>query len=363
MNILFLEAQPCIRALKYAEGLKSVGSEVKLFFAYTRKTLTQFYGYGDELFEMMIKLKPEELPQQINALFDWKNIDLVHSHNAPDFLTVSAIEASRGRIPIIHDIHDLISIRNTPYGSLDPRDSYILEIERRAVTKCDGLIYVTSGVKEACESAYPLGQKPRIVFPNYVPRRLMPSTLRRKLSKDDGKIHLVYEGGLDSLNLGSHYDLKDIFKAIADQGIHIHIYSSIENPDYSAFAEGNDYIHYQGHLDAKELFSEITQYDYGWAGFNITRNKKHVDTVLANKVLEYIGCGLPVISLNHETQRKFIEENGIGVVITKMDQLSSRLQEESELNEVRRRVLECRDQFTIESKINAVLNFYKSLTD
>lgn len=359
MKILFLEQQPCIRALKYAEGLRSI-EDVRLIFAYTKKTLTQFYGYGDELFDRMIKLEEEELPRQIRRIFDAENINITHSHNAPDFLTVSAIEASQGRIPVIHDIHDLISIRNTHYGILDPKDPDVLETERRAVSECDGLIYVTTGVKDACERAYTINQKPTLVFQNYVPRRLMPSASRRKLSKNDEKIHIVYEGSLDSINLGSHYDLKDIFKAIADQGIHIHIYSSKENPDYGAFANAYGYIHYHGRLDTKELLQEITKYDYGWAGFNTTRNKKHTDTVLANKVMEYIVCGLPVISFNHKTQQKFIEENGIGIVINEINELSSRLKE-SELDKIRVRVSESKHNFTIESKIRQVLDFYESL--
>ena len=48
MNILFLERQPCIRALKYAEGFKD--KDIRLSFAYEAQTLSEFYGYGDELF-------------------------------------------------------------------------------------------------------------------------------------------------------------------------------------------------------------------------------------------------------------------------------------------------------------------------
>ncbi len=361
MTILFLEPQPCIRALKYAEGLRSTEDDVRLIFAHTKKTLSEFYGYGDELFDRMIKLEEEDLPQQMRELYDAENIDLVHSHNAPDFLTVTSIEASQGRIPIIHDIHDLISVRRTPYGTLHPRDPHVLESERRAVTECDGLIYVTTGVEKACVSTYPIDNKRTLVFPNYVPRRLIPSNSRRKLSENDEEIHIVYEGSVDSVNLGSHYDLKDIFKAIANQGIHIHIYASKENPDYAAFADGNGYIHYHGHLEPKELLQEITQYDYGWAGFNTARNKEHTDMVLANKVLEYIVCGLPVISFNHKTQQNFIEKNGIGIVICEIDELSSRLREQPELDKVRVRVLERRHDFAVEDKIWEVLDFYESL--
>lgn len=59
---------------------------------------------------------------------------------------------------------------------------------------------------------------------------------------------------------------------------------------------------------------------------------------------------------------EFIEENGIGIVINEIGELSSRLREEPELNEIRSRVLECRQYFTIEDKIRQVLDFYKSFT-
>ena len=361
MKILFLEPQPCIRALKYAEGFRSREDSVRLIFACMGKTLTQFYGHGDELFEKMIKLEKEKLPQQIKELLDAEGIQLVHSHNAPDFLTVAAIEASQGKTPIIHDIHDLLSIRSTAYGCLDPRNPHVLETERRAVCECDGLICVTRGVKRRCESTYPIDQKPILVFPNYVPRRFVPSVLRGKLSENDGKIHIVYEGSLESVNLGGHYDLKDIFKAIADQGIYIHIYPSTGNPDYAALADENDYIQYHDRLQTKGLLQEMTQYDYGWAGFNTDRNKKHTDTILANKVLEYVVCGLPVISLDHKTQREFIEEIGIGIIINDIGELSGRLREESELDNIKIKVLEYRQNFTIERHIGQVLNFYNSL--
>ncbi len=59
------------------------------------------------------------------------DIDLIHSHNAPDFLTESTIK-SAGSIPIIHDNHDVLSLRKTRYGiaSVDPKDGETIETER-----------------------------------------------------------------------------------------------------------------------------------------------------------------------------------------------------------------------------------------
>ncbi len=42
-----------------------------------------------------------------------------------------------------------------------------------------------------------------------------------------------------------------------------------------------------------------SDYDFGWAGFNAGLNGAHLDTALPNKLYEYLGCGLPVITLQH----------------------------------------------------------------
>ena len=43
MRVLFLQQQPCVRALKYAVGLEG---EVELGFAYRGRTLSDLYGAG-----------------------------------------------------------------------------------------------------------------------------------------------------------------------------------------------------------------------------------------------------------------------------------------------------------------------------
>ena len=51
VRVLFLQRQPCIRAMKYAIGLRARHPEIALGFAYQGKTLTGWYGTGDELFD------------------------------------------------------------------------------------------------------------------------------------------------------------------------------------------------------------------------------------------------------------------------------------------------------------------------
>ncbi len=140
------------------------------------------------------------------------------------------------------------------------------------------------------------------------------------------------------------------------------MYSSrSEDPKFERLALESEYIHYHGHLDCRDLLFEITQYDYGWAGFNATKNPVHLRTVLPNKLMEYLSCGLPVISFDHEAQRKFIEEHGVGIILNDIKELSERLSNKTEIAQIRQRVLENRYSFTVEKNIGKVLQLYHSL--
>jgi len=62
LRILFLEPQPCIRALKYARGLKwALNDKVSITFGYLFYTLNELYGHGDGVFDELVKLNPDNL--------------------------------------------------------------------------------------------------------------------------------------------------------------------------------------------------------------------------------------------------------------------------------------------------------------
>ena len=184
--------------------------------------------------------------------------------------------------------------------------------------------------------------------------------MRTKLSEKDGQIHIVYEGTVDSRVSGSHYDLMGIFEDIAKHRMHIHVYVSRHNEDYKRFSENNEFIHYHGHLTPKILLQEISKYDFGWAGFNATKNKKHLDVTLPNKLFEYIACGLPVLSFPHRTQKRIIEEHGLGFVFHDIAELVELLNTDF-VHERRKTVLKKRHDFTIEKNIGSVKDFYEKI--
>jgi len=190
----------------------------------------------------------------------------------------------------------------------------------------------------------------------------MPSSFKEKLSDKDGQVHIVYEGTLASLR-GDHYDLKGIFKEIASHGMNIHIYDSHSNDDYLRLAKTDDFIHYHGHLDPRDLLNEMTQYDFGWAGFNVAMNKPHMDVALPNKAFEYIACGLPILSYPHKAQKKFIEKHGVGLVFEGIDEIPSMLTNTEVLREIRKTVLKKRFEFTVERNIRKITDFYSCVLE
>jgi len=69
----------------------------------------------------------------------------------------------------------------------------------------------------------------------------------------------------------------------------------------------------------------MIQHDYGWAGFNVAKNKERNDVALANKLFEYVASGLPVLSFPHKAQKEFMEKNKMGLVFEDVDELDERM--------------------------------------
>ena len=368
-QILFLEPQPCIRALKYAKGLKwAFRGKIRIVFGHLYHTLNELYGHGDEVFDKLVKLNPDNLKGEIKRLVEKFQPSVIHSHNAPDLLTTSAIEAVKGEVPVIHDCHEALTLRETGYYSSDDqetiREKYPRE-EKIANEQSDGRIYVTERVRDYIHGRYDVDPSNDIVFYSYICESMVPRRLRRKLSEKDGQTHIVYIGTVTSIIEDSHYDLRKIFREIANHGIHLHMYVSIwgaRDKAYQHLAEENDLIHYHGHLDQKTLLPEITQYDFGWAGFNGNRkNRKHLDVALPNKVFDYIACGLPVLAFPHRNIREFLDRHNVGLVFDNVDKMPSQLQNRK-TESVRRNVLNMRHKFTVEGNIGKLIRYYGRVT-
>jgi glycosyltransferase involved in cell wall biosynthesis len=355
MRVLFLQQQPCIRTLKYAVGLPGAIAGLQLGFACRGQTLSEFYGSGDDLFDRWWALS--DLATDVRAAIKEFQPDLIHCHNLPDELTVLAQELTEGTIPVIHDVHDLQSLRSTPYEDGFPEPDDPLALERQAVEESAGLVAVSEEMRAELEARYRLPAAVAIL-PNYALLRDLPAELPPPDRRRDGPPRVVYQGTL-SVNDG-HYDLREAFAAILDAGLRLDVHPAREVPSYRAMADRNPGMTVHDTLDPAALLATLPRYDLGWAGFNAARNSAHLDTVLPNKVFEYLGCGLPVLTLDHRALSAFVTAEGVGVSLSSLDDLPEQVAA-LDLVALRTRVAHVRRRFTVEGAMDGIADLYEQV--
>jgi glycosyltransferase involved in cell wall biosynthesis len=354
MRVLFLQRQPCIRAMKYASGLRAAHPEISLAFAFQGSTLSGWYGTGDELFDRWFRLPRQDPATVLAAAIDEFRPDLIHSHNLPDTLTVLALDVAQGRVPVVHDVHDMQSLRRTPYedGFDDPEDPDALE--SAAVEGCSALVAVSREMLDEIERRH--RPPPRtLLFANYaLGRDLAPESA---IGHEPGRPpRVVYQGSL-SAN-GSHYDLRDQFAAIAGAGLPIDVFPNRDAPAYHELATRAGGLRVRATLRPAELLRALPPYDVGWAAFNTGLNAAHLDTALPNKAFEYLASGLPIAAGRHRALARLVAEHGVGVVVDDPRDLAAAL-EEAGIGALRARVAERRHDFTVEGHIGALVELYR----
>jgi glycosyltransferase involved in cell wall biosynthesis len=352
VRVLFLQQQPCSRALKYAVALRSLRIPgLRLGFACRGLTLSRFYGSGDELFDRWWRLDGDPAAGLRAALAEFRP-DVIHSHNLPDSLTVLALELADGRVPVVHDVHDLQSLRRTPYEDGFPEPGDPLTLERRAVEGCAALVTVSDELLTEIAARHAMPAR-TLVFPNYALRRDLPTEVESERPLD-GRRRIVYQGTL-STN-GGHYDLRAVFAQLAEQDLELHVYPARRADEYRALPG----VHVHETLTPTLLMQALPRYDLGWAGFNADLNATHLDTALPNKAFEYLACGLPVLTLGHRALARFLRETGLGISLPAVADVGSALAA-LDLCALRRRVAAVRGQFTFESRIGEIVAVYEEL--
>jgi glycosyltransferase involved in cell wall biosynthesis len=356
MRILFLQQQPCVRALKYAAALHSAFPGIQLGFAYQGKTLNGWYGSGDEFFERWWDLGSDPIRGLKRAREEFRP-DLIHSHNLPDSLTATALELFAGRVPIVHDVHDLQSLRRTPHEHGFPQPLDAPALEQLAIEDCSALVAVSDELLEEIRSRYHL-TAPTLVFPNYALRRDLPPVLPPAERRNGRPPRLVYQGTL-STN-GGHYDLRAIFRSIVSEGVSLDVYPSRAVPAYVELAVELDGLCAHRTLPPSRLLAELPSYDFGWAGFNSALNGAHLDTCLPNKAYEYVGCGLPVLTLRHRALRRLVGDGHLGLSLATLDDLLAQLAA-ADVVAMRSRIADARLELTVEANIHRLAALYSAV--
>ncbi len=339
LNILFVQEAPCIRNYKTATALRSKGHKVTL--AYTKALLSQMYkGLSDDVYTACIKLADDRQLWDLSARYD-----IVHCHNEPDVLTVASLA---GAAPVIHDTHDLISLR----ANGDPSLTFFEGMANRGA---HGRVYTTPYQKEVAADLYAV-DGPSLVFYNYTSAGDLPKRMLPKLSARDGQTHIVYEGGIGG---NGHRDFISLFVNLSQNGVHVHIYPVHFDPAMAQAFQQIANIHYHEPVSPKEVMEQMTQYDMGIIPFNIVKgNKKFLDSTIANKLFEYLAAGLPVFASPLQSYLDYFSENPVGKVFHDAGEILDSLDE-------MRRIAQATDlqayARTYEGEVDRLDRFYRQV--
>jgi hypothetical protein len=192
-----------------------------------------------------------------------------------------------------------------------------------------------------------------LAFPNYALRRDLPPVLPPAERLNGHRPRLVYQGTL-STN-GGHYDLRAIFRTIVDEGLSLDVYPSRPVPEYGQLAG----LRLHPTLQPRQLLRALPEYDFGWAGFNSDLNGAHLDTCLPNKAYEYVGCGLPVLTLRHRALSRLVGDGRLGLSLATLDDLGGQLAA-LDVAELRRGIAAARHKLTVEANIHRLLELYEA---
>jgi hypothetical protein len=199
---------------------------------------------------------------------------------------------------------------------------------------------------------------PTLAFPNYALRSDLPVDLPPAERRNGHPPRLVYQGSL-STN-GGHYDLREIFRTIVDEGLSLDVYPSRRVPAYAELAAELSDMRVHATLPPARLLAALPEYDFGWAGFNSALNGVHLDTCLPNKAYEYVGCGLPVLTLEHRALSRLLRHGHLGLSLTTLDDLRGQLAG-VDVVRLRRSIAVARHELTVEANIHRLAELYESV--
>ena len=178
-------------------------AEIALGFAYQGRTLTRVVRVGRRPLRRLVAAAARRPGRRARRRDRRVPPHLIHSHNLPDSLTVLALEVTEGRIPVVHDSHDLQSLRRTPYedGFDDPEDPAALE--KAAVEGCAALVAVVGEMLAGDRGRH------RPPAADAAVRQLRPGPRHHPVPRGRRRAGaaVVYQGSV-SAN-GSHYDLRE----------------------------------------------------------------------------------------------------------------------------------------------------------
>lgn len=385
-EIIFVSLKPHIREYKHALALKRTNNYYLKLIAFEIKPNFDF----DNVFDEVLIFGPQEITK--NKLF-YKGVGLtllahskyyhkklakiIKKENPNLFHTfanyhheMSDIVMENTNVPVIYDGQDFLGIS---FG-LENISEEKKQKEKYCFENADGIIrkgppfeidyYRQNGYKINC---------PELKFLPYCDKRLFVNGTK-KLSDEDGEIHLVYTGSIENNYKIRYQYFIPLAKILAKQRIHFHIYSGsvsgIKKRDYKKFKEyyeldkSEKYFHFHESVPFSKLHVGISKYDFG---LSIHENfpmplwtREKMMTSIGNKFFSYLEASLPIIVSEHIIHnREIVEQYKVGFSVKDEELVKLKnILDKTNIEFFRSNVLNERKRLTINYNSNSLIEFY-----
>lgn len=350
MRITMVAAHACVRMDKMALALQEKGHKIA---GISRRTPTHIEAY-DSLGSAF------DIRQYLNAIKAYDSVtDVWHVHNEPSWYVQAIKEISNK--PVVLDIHDSFLARFTPEEAEEQlnktgKQFRIITEERNNFQLADGLVFPSQSFSDLVRNEYKLSQ-PNLTLPSYCTEEMQLYDTKEWLGG------LVYEGRVD-LDQDTEKQEMDCFnycnylkfaERAKELGIDFHVYAVREDQEFKKVYEDKVLLHPPKQY--QHLIKYISRHDWGLVGnlFHTAEWK----IALPNKLFEYLAAGVVPVVINAEEAARFVTENGVGIVISDLQELRDRWREHTE---IRKHILKVRNKFVMNNHIGALEKLYEQLT-
>lgn len=249
----------------------------------------------------------------------------------------------------------------------------LASLEKEALEASNGQIFVTNTMRTYLEQTHDLDlSKTSIIVPHARSEHTVcpPS---RKLSTDDGRIHIALVGVVVSDSNHSRYYI-NIIRRLVSYGFvvhsHFHEGKHLSNQPYRDLAEELIDYHYHPTIPNRvgtELSQTISLYDLMGVFHELEATKGNESTVLetcmpSKAVCGWVNGGIPVVCFaQYRGVAEFIQEFGMGFLVQRWEDLEAIAADKGAIDRATEACLRERYRFTHEWHAPRVIAFFEQL--
>lgn len=373
LTIIFVRHRLSVFETKLANALKKRGFKVKAITFYTIKEELQY------VFDETISLinESDKNLSKIEKLFHFPKFFLsiiknkkciIFGTSEPNWFVSAMFLVLRIRAKYrIYFPYDISYFRYKNYSMYPLYERFS---EKYNFKCCDGIIHKgpDDELKYLPEIFRSLS-KPNLQFLPYCDEDLMVELdkeyFNKKLGKKDGKIHLVFAGGVHENQIG-YCDDHEIFDKIVEQKLYLDVYATnydnIHKLKVYQKLKKNKYFKLHKPIFGKVFQINLGKYDWGILIHNHNLNFMNElwnFTAYSNRISSFLEAGIPVIvKSNLSFNSEIICNLGVGINVDSEENILQTIKSYNYDN-LLKNIIKNRNKFTLSSNLDRLIKFIK----